>query len=128
MKITGWPGLTKEQVRELAREHWRVVCHTYERRMVLELGRNVPLAVVCESPDRVTKTHGSGRDDREAWDAWLDDLLRERGCPEDQLEMWRDCIMAVPLGEIATDARVTENGDGIYVVTGPREGFRDDPS
>jgi hypothetical protein len=110
MKITNWPGLAKEQVRELAREHWRVVCFTYERRMVLEIGRNVPLAVVCDSLDRTTKKYGSGRDEAPVRDGWLDDLLRKRGCPEDQLETWREIIMAVPLGEIVTDARVTESG------------------
>jgi len=37
-------------------------------------------------------------------DEWLDARLRERGCPEDQLETWRARIKTMPLREIADGA------------------------
>jgi hypothetical protein len=41
-------------------------------------------------------------------DAWLDVRLRELGCPEDQLEIWRAKIRAMPLSLVA-DRRANEN-------------------
>ena len=37
-------------------------------------------------------------------DAWLDVRLRDLGCPDDQLETWRDRIKAMPLATLANGA------------------------
>jgi hypothetical protein len=35
-------------------------------------------------------------------DAWLDARLREHGCPDDQLPMWRERVRSMPLRALST--------------------------
>jgi hypothetical protein len=35
---------------------------------------------------------------------WLDARLREHGCPEDQLDVWRDRVLSTPLTSVSDNA------------------------
>jgi hypothetical protein len=71
--VSDWPGLTEDECRELCRE------------FVLSFPFREP-------QELITSPHAYINAYLDARDAWLDVRLRARGCPEDQLAMWRERI------------------------------------
>jgi hypothetical protein len=78
-RMSDWSGLTKAEARAIAREMAIAIA---EVSSAIEHGKTPPLGAL-------------------PGDKWLDVRLRERGCPEDQLEMWRERICSTPLRDVA---------------------------
>ena len=73
--MTDWSGLTEDECREL--------------------GRKLVLSIPFLGPQELITGPAYIDAVADARDAWLDVRLRLRGCPEDQLAMWRDRIRII---------------------------------
>jgi hypothetical protein len=71
--VSEWAGLTEDECRELCRE------------LILSFPFRGP-------HEHITDPHAWIDAYLDARDAWLDVRLRMRGCPEDQLAIWRERI------------------------------------